>query len=36
MKRIIIMVIFYVCVLGILELIANFFFGEQGSEEEMV
>ena len=27
-KRIIIMVIFYVCVLGILELIANFFFGE--------
>ena len=27
MKRIIIMVIFYVCVLGILELIANFFFG---------
>ena len=26
-KRIIIMVIFYVCVLGILELIANFFFG---------
>ena len=29
MKRIIIMVIFYVCVLGILELIANFFFGER-------
>lgn len=29
-KRIIIMVIFYVCVLGILELIANFFFGERG------
>ena len=28
-KRIIIMVIFYVCVLGILELIANFFFGER-------
>ena len=29
MKRIIIMVIFYVCVLGILELIANFFFWER-------
>ena len=29
MKRIIIMVIFYVCVLGILELIANFFLGER-------
>lgn len=28
-KRIIIMVIFYVCVLGILELIANFFFVER-------
>ena len=28
-KRIIIMVIFYVSVLGILELIANFFFGER-------
>ena len=28
-KRIIIMVIFYVCVLGILELIANVFFGER-------
>ena len=28
-KRIIIMVLFYVCVLGILELIANFFFGER-------
>ena len=28
-KRIIIMVIFYVCVLGILALIANFFFGER-------
>ena len=28
-KRIMIMVIFYVCVLGILELIANFFFGER-------
>lgn len=28
-KRIIIMVIFYVCVLGILELVANFFFGER-------
>lgn len=28
-KRIIIMVIFYVCVLGILELIANFFFWER-------
>ena len=28
-KRIIIMVIFYVCVQGILELIANFFFGER-------
>ena len=28
-KRIIIMVIFYVCGLGILELIANFFFGER-------
>ena len=28
-KRIIIMVIFYVCVLGILELIANFFCGER-------
>ena len=28
-KRIIIMDIFYVCVLGILELIANFFFGER-------
>ena len=28
-KLIIIMVIFYVCVLGILELIANFFFGER-------
>ena len=28
-KRIIMMVIFYVCVLGILELIANFFFGER-------
>ena len=28
-KRIIIMVIFYGCVLGILELIANFFFGER-------
>ena len=28
-KRIIIMVIFYVCVLGLLELIANFFFGER-------
>ena len=28
-KRIILMVIFYVCVLGILELIANFFFGER-------
>ena len=28
-KRIIIMVIFYVCVLGILEVIANFFFGER-------
>ena len=28
-KRIIIMVIFYVCVLGILELIANFFFGDR-------
>ena len=28
-KRIVIMVIFYVCVLGILELIANFFFGER-------
>ena len=29
MKRIILMVIFYLCVLGILELIANFFFGER-------
>ena len=29
MKRIIIMVIFYVCVLGLLDLIANFFFGER-------
>lgn len=28
-KRIILMVIFYLCVLGILELIANFFFGER-------
>lgn len=28
-KRIILMIIFYVCVLGILELIANFFFGER-------
>ena len=28
-KRIILMVIFYLCVLGILELIANFFFGDR-------